>query len=90
MRMAGIGDRQARGSGGNKGLLRGRWRESLLREVRLNVEERSSEDRGGPEHAGRDSGGDREGKGGGFSGTDCACRAYSVAIDASGHKDCAQ
>ena len=78
MRMAGLGDRQARGSGGQVGLQRGRWRQSLLWEVGFYVAERSSEDRGGPQHARRDRGGDREGKGGCFCGTDCDSRAYAI------------
>ena len=51
---------------------------SYVREVGFDVEEWSSEDRGGPQHVGRDRGGDREGKGGCFSGTDSACRAYAI------------
>ena len=78
MRMAGLGGRQARGSGGKVGLQRGRWRQSLIREFGFNVAEMPSEDRGGPEHVTRDRGGNREGKGGCFSGTDRACRANSV------------
>ena len=70
--MAGLDERQGRGGAGQNGLLRGRSR--TLREVGFSVEEWSSEDRGGPHHVRMDSGGDREGKGGSFSGTDLACR----------------
>ena len=78
MHMAGIFERQVDGDAGQRGLLRGRWRQSLLGEVKVYVAERSSEDRGGPQHVRIDRGSDREGKGGCLSGTECACRAYAV------------
>ena len=78
MLLAGTGDRQALGDAGQQGLLRGRQGQCLLYNIILNVAERSSGGRGGLQDTGRDRGGGREGKGGGFRGTDSICRACAV------------